>query len=50
VPREVNPMILKNLAAANIDVLKLEEIARSLESVYLQAVNHNPREDTEDVE
>lgn len=49
VPREVNPVILQNLASANIEVLKLEEIERSLETVYLQAVNHKPGEDIEDV-
>ena len=43
-PREMNPLILKNLLAADFEVIKLEEIERSLESVYLQAVNHKPGE------
>ena len=38
-PQEINPLLLKNLLAADFAVVKLEEIERSLESVYLQAVN-----------
>jgi len=49
-PRAVNPLILKKLAEADIEVLKLEEIERSLESVYLRAVNHRPAEEIADVE
>jgi ABC-2 type transport system ATP-binding protein len=38
-PQEVNPALLSNLIGAGFPVVKLEEIGRSLESVYLQAVN-----------
>jgi ABC-2 type transport system ATP-binding protein len=43
-PRVVNPQLLRSLTAANIEVLKLEEMEQSLESVYLQAVNHQSGE------
>ena len=38
--REINPYLLQELIAAGIQVIKLEEVQRSLESVYLQAVNY----------
>ena len=47
IPREANPKLLKTLTAANIDVFKIEEIERSLESVYLQAVNHQAGENAD---
>jgi ABC-2 type transport system ATP-binding protein len=50
IPQKVNPHILKALVAANVDVLKLEEVERSLESVYLQAVNHQSGKDSENAE
>lgn len=43
-PKEINPLLLKNLLSADFSVVKLEEIERSLESVYLQAVNDQPGE------
>lgn len=43
-PQELNPLLLKNLLAADFAVVKLEEIERSLESVYLRAVNQKPGE------
>ncbi|MFV1948869.1 MAG: ABC transporter ATP-binding protein [Anaerolineales bacterium] len=43
-PQELNPLLLKNLMAADFAVVKLEEIERSLESVYLRAVNQKPGE------
>ncbi len=43
-PQELNPLLLKNLLAADFAVVKLEEIERSLESVYLLAVNQKPGE------
>jgi len=43
--RNTNPRVLKNLIKAGFDVVTLEEIQRSLESVYLQAVNQGPVED-----
>ncbi|NQS91044.1 MAG: ABC transporter ATP-binding protein [Chloroflexi bacterium] len=39
---EQNPRMLQNLIQAGFGVVKLEEIKRSLESVYLQAVNQSP--------
>ena len=49
-PRAANPLFLKILTKADIDVLKLEEIERSLESVYLQAVNNHPAKEVDGVE
>lgn len=49
-PRITNPLILKNLVAADFEMLKLEELERSLESVYLQAVNKKPGEEIQDGE
>jgi ABC-2 type transport system ATP-binding protein len=43
-PQEINPLLLKNLLAADFAVVKLEEIERSLESVYLRAVNQKSGE------
>jgi len=45
-PVEINPILIQNLVADGFEVVKVEEIQRSLESVYLQAVNHKPIEDT----
>lgn len=49
-PQDINPLFLKNLLADDFEVIKLEEIERSLESVYLQAVNHNPGEAIQNVD
>jgi ABC-2 type transport system ATP-binding protein len=38
-PRETNPLILRALGQAGIDVVTLSEVERSLEDVYLQVVN-----------
>jgi ABC-2 type transport system ATP-binding protein len=43
--RETNPQVLQKLTSAGFRVVKLEEVQRSLESVYLQAVNHTPMEE-----
>ncbi len=43
-PQEINPLLLKSLLAADFAVVKLEEIGRSLESVYLRAVNQKSGE------
>ncbi len=43
--RDTNPRILQSLISAGFQVVKLEEVQRSLESVYLQAVNHTPLEE-----
>jgi ABC-2 type transport system ATP-binding protein len=40
--QQTNPLLIENLVATGYPVVKLEEIPRSLESVYLQAVNHDP--------
>lgn len=40
-PGELNPALLENLVRSKFPVVKLEEIQRSLESVYLQAVNQS---------
>jgi ABC-2 type transport system ATP-binding protein len=37
--QQTNPLLVQNLVATGYAVVKLEEIQRSLESVYLQAVN-----------
>jgi ABC-2 type transport system ATP-binding protein len=39
-----NPLLIQNLVATGHSVVKLEELQRSLESVYLQAVNHSLEE------
>lgn len=43
--RDTNPRILQNLIGAGFQVVKMEEVQRSLESVYLQAVNYVPAEE-----
>jgi ABC-2 type transport system ATP-binding protein len=45
-PRTVNPIILKGLLTQGLEVVSLREIPRSLEQVYLQAVN-SPDHDEE---
>ena len=49
-PRESNPRVLKNLVAEGFNVVQIEEIKRSLESVYLQAVNQTHVEVSNHVE
>jgi ABC-2 type transport system ATP-binding protein len=48
--KEINPVLLQELVAAGYQVLKMEEVKRSLESVYLQAVNYVPHEEGLDVD
>jgi ABC-2 type transport system ATP-binding protein len=48
--KEINPLLLKNLIEAGYQVVKMEEVLRSLESVYLQAVNHVSLEEDPDVD
>lgn len=38
-PRQSNPLVLQKLAEQRVPVISLEEVNRSLERVYLQAVN-----------
>ncbi len=38
-PRKINPIILQSLLAQGLEVVSLHELPRSLEHVYLQAVN-----------
>lgn len=47
--REINPLLLQNLVDAGYQVVKMEEVLRSLETVYLQAVNSVPLEEGSDV-
>ena len=47
--RETNPQILHKLITAGYQVVKMEEVQRSLESVYLQAVNYVPEKEDPDV-
>jgi ABC-2 type transport system ATP-binding protein len=49
-PQETNPAVLHNLIKDGFNVVKIEEIKRSLESVYLQAVNMAHSEETSDME
>ncbi|HDN05277.1 MAG TPA: ABC transporter ATP-binding protein [Chloroflexi bacterium] len=42
--QHTNPLLIQNLVATDYAVVKLEEIPRSLESVYLQAVNQTTKE------
>ena len=49
-PDKFNPIVLQNLVADGFQVIKVEEMKRSLESVYLQAVNQTQLEDFDDVE
>ena len=44
-PEEINPVLLQNLVSAGFAIVRVEEIKRSLESVYLQAVNQEPAEE-----
>lgn len=44
-PEEINPVVLQNLVSAGFGIVRVEEIKRSLESVYLQAVNQEPAEE-----
>jgi ABC-2 type transport system ATP-binding protein len=39
VPDEINPLIMKSLLGHDYSVIRLEEVQRSLESVYLEAVH-----------
>jgi len=48
--RQTNPQVVKRLTSAGLQVIKLEEVQRSLESVYLQAVNNTPLEEVTYVE
>ena len=45
-----NPLLIQNLVAAGYPVVQVEEIQRSLESVYLQAVNQDPNKGGDHVE
>ena len=47
---ELNPILLQNLIEGGFHVVKVEEVQRSLESVYLQAVNYVPLEDEANVD
>jgi ABC-2 type transport system ATP-binding protein len=49
-PENINPVVLKNLVSEGFAIVKVEEIRRSLESVYLQAVNQSPAKDENHVE
>jgi len=49
-PKEINPLVLQNLVSEGFSVVRVEEIKRSLESVYLQAVNQAPIERINDVD
>ncbi len=42
-PDETNPVLLRSLLDANLPVISLQEVPRSLEQVYLQAI-HSPEE------
>jgi hypothetical protein len=48
--RETNPLLLQALITAGFQVVKMEEVHRSLESVYLQAVNYVPVEEGPNVD
>ncbi len=45
-----NPLLIQNLVATGYPVVQVEEIQRSLESVYLQAVNQDPKKGEDHVE
>lgn len=49
-PENINPLVLKNLISAGFAVVRVEEIKRSLESVYLQAVNQVQDEEIKHVD
>jgi ABC-2 type transport system ATP-binding protein len=38
-PEDVNPLLLRSLLQAGLPVIRLQEVPRSLEQVYLQAIN-----------
>jgi ABC-2 type transport system ATP-binding protein len=38
-PEQVNPLILRGFLDRNLPVISLQEVPRSLEQVYLQAIN-----------
>ncbi|MCJ7715387.1 MAG: ABC transporter ATP-binding protein [Anaerolineales bacterium] len=44
-PDEINPIVLQKLVSAGFAIIRVEEIKRSLESVYLQAVNQEASEE-----
>jgi ABC-2 type transport system ATP-binding protein len=43
-PQETNPLLLHRLLSKDIPVISLQEINRSLEKVYLQAINSSTQE------
>ena len=43
-PQHANPAFLRQLVAANLDVVSFGAVPRSLEDAYLQAVSHQPEE------
>ncbi|MGB2962776.1 MAG: ABC transporter ATP-binding protein [Anaerolineales bacterium] len=49
-PDDTNPQVLQKLVSAGFLIVRVEEIKRSLESVYLQAVNHVPQEEINHVD
>lgn len=49
-PQEMNPVLLRKLLEHGIPVVSLQEVSRSLEQVYLQAINTpEPSKDLNDV-
>jgi len=48
--QKTNPLLVQNLVATGYSVVKLEEIQRSLEAVYLQAVNQTEKMGVGDVD
>ena len=38
-PHEMNPLLLQTLLGSGYPVVSLQEVSRSLEQVYLQAIN-----------
>jgi ABC-2 type transport system ATP-binding protein len=49
-PDDTNPQVLQKLVSAGFLIVRVEEIKRSLESVYLQAVNQVPHEEINHVD
>ena len=49
-PDDTNPLVLQKLISAGLLIVRVEEIKRTLESVYLQAVNHVPQEEINHVD
>jgi hypothetical protein len=39
-PRDANPLILIQLIKANISVVAMQEVPRSLETIYLKAMSY----------